>query len=143
MTTHPSYNERIESWDQLSNCFLGEKKIKDEREKYLPIVTSMYNAGMASGQPGALMYTNYIARAVFPDVIKSTVRGMVGLMHKKQVKIGLPKQLEPMRANATPNGETLVAVLRKIHEAQLLHGRIGFLVEISGSYTKHISRHNA
>lgn len=80
-------------------------------------------------QPGWRRYQNYLRRAVFYDFVSDAVKAAVGVMHHKPAVIELPPALEPLRDKATINGESLQILLRKIHEEQLVAGRLGLLLD--------------
>ena len=60
---------------------------------------------------------------------------MVGVLHHKPPTIELPSALEPIRETATPLGESLELVLRRINEQQLVTGRIGLLLDLPDEAT--------
>jgi len=79
---------------------------------------------------GSKMYEAYLMRAVFPDLVKPAVNALVGVMHRKPAEIKLPAALEPMRESATLDGESLMVLLRRMNEEQLMTGRVGLLVDV-------------
>lgn len=129
-TRHPSYEEMIEDWETVRDCADGERKIKEAGVKYLPTTSGMRDKGLESGQEGAEMYSAYVKRAVFPDLVRPAVNALIGVMHREPADIQLPEGMEDIRENATLNGESLLTLLRRINEAQLLTGRIGLLADV-------------
>lgn len=135
-TLHPLYQALLEDWAVMSVTYSGERAVKSAEFTYLPASAGMSLDGLLSGQPGYVSYTSYISRAKFPEVVKPTVETLIGLMHRKPPKIELPPAMEPMRENATQEGESLELLLRKINENQLRNGRLGLLVDVpSGDAT--------
>ena len=128
-TKHPLYLKRIDDWILMEDANEGERQVKDKRETYLPATSGMKNDGMTTKQPGYLAYNAYLCRAVFPDLVGTALKGLIGIIHRKPATIELPPQLEEMEKNATIHGESLQALLRKITTHQLLKGRFGLLVE--------------
>jgi hypothetical protein len=126
---HPQYEDRAEDWQQLVDCYRGERRVKSNRTVYLPATSGMELDGMGTNQPGSRAYNAYLKRAVFPDFVKSAVTTMVGLMHRERATIEVPRALEDVLARTTPKGEDAWTLLRKINEQQLLTGRLGLLVE--------------
>lgn len=130
-STHPQYGAMLSAWEQLSDCYAGEDTVKSKGTTYLPATSGMRADGMDSTTaPGYLAYQAYKTRAVFPDLINEAVEAMVGILNRKPPTIELPKKLEPLRDKATLHGESLETLLRKINEAQFIHGRFGLLAEV-------------
>jgi hypothetical protein len=126
---HPLYEDRVVDWEQLIDCYRGERRIKDKREQYLPATSGMKIDGLAEGQPGKEAYDAYLKRAVFPDFVKSAVATMVGLLHKEPATITVPAVLEEHLNKLSSKNEDVHTLLRRINEQQLLTGRVGLLIE--------------
>lgn len=130
-STHPLYDARFPDWEQMVDTFDGERAVKDAAHRYLPPTNSMREDGYGNpNAEGQLRYEAYVARAVFPELVREAVEGLVGAMHRKPATFELPAVLEPMLERATPAGETLQTLLMRINEAQLLYGRIGLMVDV-------------
>ena len=130
-TQHPLYVKRAPDWKLVRDCAEGERKVKSERLTYLPATSGMRDLGMDNPKmEGSLLYEAYITRAVFPELVQPAINALVGVMHREPADIQLPAGLEDMRENATPEGESLQVLLRRINEQQLLTGRIGLLVDV-------------
>lgn len=108
----------------------GEKAVKDKGIHYLPATSGMEIDGMEPNQLGYKIYQAYKARAVFPDYVKEGVEALMGLIHQHDAKIELPARMEYLRTKATVGGESLLMLLRKINEEQLISGRLGLLVDL-------------
>ena len=128
---HPAYIESTDDWRVMRDSIEGERKIKESTIAYLPPTAGqvMDGALKAFRSNGALAYTNYLARARYPDLVKQAVSTQVGVMVREPAIIKLPAQMEPMREDATRKGESLQALLRRIYEQQLSFGRIGLLAD--------------
>lgn len=129
-STHPLYAEFHPDWEMMRDMYRGERVVKSKGQQYLPATAGMHLDGMTSGQLGAKNYESYIARAVFPDYVKDGVEANIGLLHQKDATIELPSSLEYLRDNATVNGESILGLLRRVNEEQLVSGRIGLLLDI-------------
>lgn len=127
---HPLYADRLEDWRLMEDCYAGERTVKEAGERYLPATAGQRADGLSIDQPGYKDYQAYKKRALFHDVVKEAVQAMVGVMHRKPAVIELPRRLEAMLKRATPDGEGLQSLLRRINEQQLLNARIGLLVEV-------------
>lgn len=128
-TKHPLYSEFYDDWVQMTDCYDGERFVKAKGTTYLPATSGMILDGLAQGSPGYDSYRAYKLRAVFPEYVRDSIEGALGILHSQPPTIVLPKKLEPMLKNATVHGESLFTLLRKINQAQLLHGRFGLLLE--------------
>lgn len=129
-SVHPLYSEFSADWIKMRDLYKGERTVKGKTVQYLPPTTGMVLDGMSSGQEGWISYQAYLLRAVFPEYVKEAVEAYIGALHMKPAKISLPAQLEPMRENATVNGESLQLLLRRINEEQLVSGRLGLLLDL-------------
>lgn len=129
-TKHPLYDKWLSYWIKGQDCYSGEAVIKENGLKYLPCTSGMYLDGMENGQLGLENYSNYVLRSVFPEYVKSTIERNVGRIHLKPFAIQLPEAMEPMRNNATPQGETLLGLLVRLNVEQMITGRVGLLLSI-------------
>lgn len=129
-TKHPEWINCAPDWIVCRHAAAGERKVKEQRETYLPTTSGMRSAGMGTGQEGLAMYNTYLIKAVFPYLVQPAVNALVGVMHREKAKFELPPQMEPLLENATLEGESLQTLLMRINEAQLLTGRIGLLADV-------------
>lgn len=109
----------------MRDTHAGASMVKAKRELYLPKTRGMAEQGKA----GEARYDAYLQRAHFPTVLRDAVEKNIGVMHHKPPKIELPTALEPLRESATPFGESLEVLLRRINEEQLITGRLGLLLD--------------
>ncbi len=129
---HPAYIESTDDWRIMRDSIQGERKIKESTIAYLPPTAGQIMDGalkIPRSSNGAAAYANYLARARYPDLVKTAVSTQVGVMVREPAVIKLPAQMESMRENATRKGESLQGLLRRIYEQQLSFGRIGLLVD--------------
>ncbi len=127
---HPAFTKILADWILMADVHAGERRIKEQRDKYLPITSGQKADGMNTGQPGRAAYDAYKTRAVFPNSVKDAVEAMLGVMHHKPPVIELPKGMEPMLEKATLFGESLELLLQRINEQQLITGRVGLLLDV-------------
>lgn len=114
----------------MGDLYAGERAVKAKTTDYLPATKSMTLDGMGTGQVGLEVYNAYLARAVFPDLVRIAVQTLGGLLHRKPPQIDLPSALEPMRESCTKHGESLEVLLRRINEHQMVTGRLGLLLDL-------------
>lgn len=128
---HPQYVEFSEDWQDCRDTYRGERVVKSRTTKHLPPTSGMVVDGMdLPTQPGYKAYQAYLTRASFPDLFKEAVEHFLGLMHARPPAIELPSALEPLRERATPNGDPIEHLLRRINEQQLVAGRVGIMMDL-------------
>lgn len=134
---HPNYTTRLPDWEQMGECYAGERIIKQRRTKYLPPTTGMVLDGIEKTGPdgGKEAYDAYLARAVFPDFVKQGIEAMVGIMHREAARVEVPEVMKPMLENISGTGESIQMFLRRMNEWQLLYGRAGILVDVPTGQT--------
>lgn len=129
-TTHPLYDSHVEDWEDMRNSYRGERAIKELTYRYLPPTASQVLDGLGTKGLGLTAYRAYLARALFPDYVRDAVEALIGVMHSKPAKIELPKVMEPLLERCTVTGESLLALLRRINEEQLVSGRLGLMLDL-------------
>jgi hypothetical protein len=135
--THPAYDLFREDWAMMRDFYVGERAVKSAGVTYLPPTQAMILDGMGLAisvttkrNIGQEAYDAYRLRAVFPDYVKEAVEAYIGLLHQKPPTVELPPQLEFMREKATLHGESLIMLLRRLNEEQLVTGRVGMLLDL-------------
>lgn len=129
---HPLYTAFSPYWIKLRDAAAGEDAIKAAGELYLPATESMINDGMTSrAQSGYRAYEAYKMRSTYPPLVSNAVEVLVGSIWTKPPVIELPDVLEPMREQATLQGESLEGLLMRVHEHQLTTGRVGLLLDLA------------
>lgn len=135
-STHPEYDAKATKWRLMRDTYEGEEAVKFADFLYLPATAGQRADGAATKaltSLGWISYDAYKARAQFPELVQEAVNTLVGVMHQEAAVIDLPPEMEGMRENATREGESLIALLRRINEQQLLRGRIGLLADFPQS----------
>lgn len=127
---HPLYQKHLPDWVMCRDSYDGERAVKDKGIAYLPPTSGQELDGMQPNAIGYKAYLSYKARAVFPDFMQTAVETLIGLMWQNPPTIELPKQMEPMLEKATTKGESLLQLLRRINEQQLVTGRVGLLADL-------------
>lgn len=85
---HPEYKKHQVDWDLIDDCLAGQRKIKDERTKYLP-------------KPGCSTdtderYSSYLMRAVFLNFTGETRKNLVGQCFAIKPVYSGPVELEAL-----------------------------------------------
>lgn len=134
---HPLFSKYMEDWIECSDCYAGERAVKDKGMAYLPATAGMIADGARNANTtGWEAYQAYKTRAVFHEFFAEAVETFMGMMWNKPPLIELPEALEPLRDKATVQGETLEQLLRRINEHQLVLGRLGLLADFPAKPTK-------
>lgn len=134
---HPRFTDREEEWQLCGDALRGEQAVKEAGRRYLPCPTGF--SANPDTKIGEALYQAYLERAEFPDLFGLTLRGMVGLIHKKESVVegieGTP--LEKMFESATrpSSGQpmTLAALHQEITRNLLSKGRVGLLAEAAST----------
>ena len=130
---HPDFSARRPDWVTMFDSSEGQRHIKSKDTQYLPATSGMRALSATpttlEGE-GLTLYTAYLTRAFFPDLVKETVRALTGILDREAANIELPEALEDMREVATAKGESLNDLLMTIHMNQLLYGRLGLLLDV-------------
>ena len=130
---HPDYSARRPDWVTMFDAAEGQRHIKSKTTIYLPATSGMRALSATPTKltdEGLALYTAYLVRAFFPDLVKETVRALTGILDREAANIELPEALEDMREIATAKGESLNDLLVQIHINQLLYGRLGLLLDV-------------
>lgn len=108
----------------IEDCIAGEPAVKKAGKKYLP----MPNADDSSDENVA-RYNSYKERAVFYNVTKRTLAGLVGTVFIREPEIDLPTRLQAILTNASGTGVSLEQQAKKALSLTLSLGRCGLLVD--------------
>lgn len=127
---HPLYSVFQSDWGMMTDCYRGERTVKEKGTLYLPATPGMNIDGMQPNQKGWVDYQAYKMRARFPDFVSLAVEALLGVMHRKPAVVKLPKKMEPLLEKATVRGESLQMLLRRINTSQLVAGRLGLLADV-------------
>ena len=125
---HNEYQAAAPLWRKVRDCIEGEDKVKHERERYLPMLTSQRESGDIYALES---YNNYLLRASFYGAATRTQAGLVGAVMRRPPTIeGVPDaQLQQLEDNAGPNYEGLQAIVMQQLTEAVSVGRYGLLVE--------------
>lgn len=108
----------------IRDAIAGEPTIKAARTIYLP----MPNAEDQSKENKA-RYEAYLKRAVFYNVARRTLFGLVGQVFMRDPVVKVPSLLNPLVANATGSGINLTQLAKKAVSLNLAYSRGGVFVD--------------
>ena len=130
---HPDYAARRPDRVMMFDTSEGQRHSKSKTTQYLPATSGMRALSSTPTKldgEGLALFTAYLTRAYFPDLVKETVRALTGILNREPANIELPEALEDMREISTAKGESLNDLLIKIQMNQLLYGRLGLLLDV-------------
>jgi hypothetical protein len=124
INTHPEYDRAAPLWEVVQDCIEGEHRIKAQGDKYLPRpnVTDTSEANKAR-------FAQYVLRAVFYNVTKRTLQGLVGRVFAKDETVMVPTVMEPMLENVDGSGISLMQQAKDTMEKALSVSRCGLMVD--------------
>jgi hypothetical protein len=120
-TYHTAYTRRQQQWKKVRDCLDGEDDVKGAGESYLP-------------KPSGMSLTNYAAyktRSSFYGVAERTLRGLTGLVFRREPSAVLPPKLAPMLDNMTTDGYSFKVLCQEIADEILSMGRYGLLLDFA------------
>lgn len=96
---HTDLRAILPHYEIISDCVIGESQVKFRRDKYLPRPNPQDKS-----EANNLRYSAYVTRAVFYNVTKRTLGGLVGQVFSRRPIIEVPKALDPVIEDATGLG---------------------------------------
>mgnify|MGYP003147642463 CR=1 FL=1 len=116
---HPLYIDTEDKWTRVRDSFLGSDEIKKKGQDYLPKL----------GSQDKDEYNAYILRAMYVNVIKNTVQGLVGAVMRIDPVIEAPDRVMELAEDITGTGVSLNDFISNMLAEQLLMGRQGILID--------------
>lgn len=122
--TRREYDENKERWDLIRDCIAGDIAVKKAGVKYLP----MPNAADQSTE-NKERYAAYKGRAVFYNVARRTLEGLVGQVFAADPVIDVDEQMQAMIDDASGTGVSATQVAKQALRDVLAYGRIGLFMD--------------
>ncbi len=116
--------EIIKNYELIFDVLQGEHYIKEKKIKYLP----RPNAQDVSDE-NVYRYTIYLHRAVFYNVTKRTLDGMVGEVFSVDPLLEIPAELEKTVLDVTGSGINLQQLAKKALANVMAYGRSGIFTD--------------
>lgn len=120
----PELAKLLPMYKLIRDVLSGEVSVKGARTAYLP----MPNQHDISPE-NTDRYDAYLKRAVFYNVARRTLKGMVGQVFAKEPEIQLPALLDPMITNADGSGVSIKQLAQKAMQLTVAYSRCGLLVD--------------
>lgn len=116
---HPRYSEYSDLWLKCRDCYKGEEAVKDRNQRYLPFLTMQESSE----------YYNYRNRAIFLNVMRRTIHGLVGASLRKTPIIKVPKKMESYLEDMNLHGMSIHEFLQNLLTELLITGRVCVVVD--------------
>lgn len=136
---HPDYITNAPLWTLMRHTVDGEESVKGQNELYLPIPSGFKQNPLTTDAA----YHAYKTRAQFPDIVSATIRGMIGVIHRRPAQIRLPSQLNHLVEKASLDGMPLDSLHRRITREVLINGRYGINVDIDKTGKPYLAGYTA
>ena len=111
-------------YDLIADCLIGETRIKEKQKLYLP----MPNEADTSDENKA-RYKAYVKRAVFVNVTRRTLIGLVGEVFSKEPEIKHSSILDKMVEDVSGQGVSMQQQTRKALAMTLAYSRCGLVLD--------------
>lgn len=111
-------------WEMIKDVITGEWQVKRKRDLYLP----RPNAADTS-KANKLRYEAYLKRAVFFNVTKRTLSGLVGMVFMRDPVANLPASMQFLLTDASGSGLSLVQMAKRAVQFTVAYGRCGLFVD--------------
>lgn len=114
----------LDAWTLVRDCIAGQKTIKSKGDVYLPRPNSE-----DTSQENKKRYEAYIGRAVFYNVTKRTLDGLVGQVFTRDPIVRLPKSMVLLETDIDGSGVRLEQQSKRGIYSTLSFGRAGLLAD--------------
>jgi len=116
--------ELLPLYSLIRDCLSGEPTVKAAGTKYLP--TPNPNGEKKDEEK---RYDNYKKRAVFYNVTRRTLAGLIGQVFMREPVIKVPADMEKLVENATGTGVSLIQESKRAVAFVLAYARAGVFVD--------------
>ncbi len=120
----PELKKLFPMYDLIRDVISGEVAVKEKKQTYLP----KPNADDTSKE-NAARYLAYLIRAVFYNVARRTLHGLVGQVFMREPNIKIPKVLEAVQVDATGTGVNIIQLAKQAVSDTLAFSRAGIFVD--------------
>jgi len=121
---HPAIARLLPQYILIRDAIAGETAVKAARTTYLPMPDKLDKSPENKAR-----YDDYLLRAVFYNVTRRTLSGLVGQVFSKNPVVKLRKQLEVIDKNVCGSGVTLTQQAKKALNLTIGFSRCGLHVD--------------
>lgn len=118
----------------IRDCLAGEARIKNAGIAYLPRPNPTDES-----KENEARYKAYVKRAVFYNVTRRTLGGLIGQIFMRDPIIKVPEILNPLVEDATGSGISLIQQAKKSCELTLAYSRSGLLIDYPNTGDKGVT----
>lgn len=120
----PELAKLLKYYYLIRDCISGEPTVKDAKTKYLPMPDEINK-----NEENKARYAAYLLRAVFYNVTRRTLIGLVGQVFMRDPEIKVPALLQPVVDDATGSGVDITQLSKKALSNTLAYSRSGIFVD--------------
>lgn len=124
-----------EDYFDLSDFFEGERKIKEEGERYTPKLEGHV------GKSG--LYTQYVDFGILYNALSRTRQGLKGAILRKPIDIQFPESQKDVLDFIMPDGSSFKDLARLICDDVLGYGRCGVLADVNSEEKPYVAFYNS
>jgi hypothetical protein len=121
---NPALTAVLSQYYLIRDAISGEVAVKGAKTAYLPMPDKLDKS-----PENVARYADYILRAVFYNVSRRTLRGLVGQVFSKDPILKLPPQLAILEKNVSGSGVTLTQQAKKALSYTVAFSRCGLHVD--------------
>lgn len=118
--TDEHYDYAFDDWITLRDVVKGQRRVKEQRERYLPRRSKMNDED----------YKGYLSRASFFGITGKTLESLLGSIFRRPSTFALPDELSYLIDSCTPDGVPLQQLVETIASEALLVARVGILIDM-------------
>lgn len=115
----------LPQYDLIRDCIEGSQKIKKAQDKYLPIPNAEDGGELTTGS----RYQAYLKRAVFYNVTKRTLAGLIGQVFLRDPVSEYPTLLDPLKDDFSGSGVSMDQFAFMATGENIAYGRLGVLID--------------
>lgn len=132
---HSDYAIHKENYIDLSDFFDGERKVKEQAERYTP---RLEGHSLKDG-----LYNQYKEFGILYNALSRTRQGLKGAILRKPIDIQFPESSKSVLDEIMLNGASFNDLARQTCDAVLGYGRGGVLVDINETEEPYTAFYNA
>jgi len=130
-----NYDQYKEDYQDLTDFFAGERRIKEKEERYTPRLEGQVGKESA--------YQRYVEFGILYNALHRTRQGLKGAILRKPTDIQFPESQKPILDNIMLNGASFGDLTRETCDAVLGYGRYGVLIDINSDEEPFVATYNA
>ena len=119
---HPDWKHHFHIFKKCRDVFLGEDRIKDQNEEYLPALPDQTSAS----------YEIYKSRATFLNAFNRTITGLVGSVMRRPASYEVPDRMQDYLEDVNMMGYDLQTFLAHVLRETFITGRCLILIDRKG-----------